>query len=292
MSPSDTASRRNPYLILGVDYGASTGEANKAFSRSSRRLKRSADAPYDIEDLTWALNQVEHVNSQPDASVDYFRVPADPTAYRLNATEGVMLMSVEVLDRRTPPVTEEELWNVVRGLLRDAALALINELPLRESLYGLGVDLAAAPVFNEPTQALSAAVEAEQQRTLQQIAAEAHTYGPADIDNVLSRVYAGGIRIPVPVAIALIRSPGSSDAAITYLAHTVDDAEVARAAADAMSRRPEGLGQLANTPVVSVRLAVAAHPLIPVELRKALRRDPDPGVAQAAKQAARRRWLP
>src|SRR5688572_9035636 len=69
--------RRNPYLILGIDFGAGPDDARAGFAKASRLLRRQADAPYSIEDLNWALYQVEHAPSDPRTTVDHYRVPAD-----------------------------------------------------------------------------------------------------------------------------------------------------------------------------------------------------------------------
>ena len=69
--------RRNPYFILGIDYGASRDAARKAAGAVSRRVKRDPDALYGIEDVTWALHAIEQAIDDPGSAVDHYRVPAD-----------------------------------------------------------------------------------------------------------------------------------------------------------------------------------------------------------------------
>lgn len=73
--------RRSPYLVLGVDYGTDAAAAAAAFARVSKRVKRDPNPPYSMEDITSALHSLEQAESNPDASVDTFRVPANPSVY-------------------------------------------------------------------------------------------------------------------------------------------------------------------------------------------------------------------
>lgn len=79
------ATGRNPYLILGVPYGASRAEANAAFVRRARRTRRGA-ASAELTDLTWALHEIDEALKEPAASVEHYRVPADPAPYAVSGT--------------------------------------------------------------------------------------------------------------------------------------------------------------------------------------------------------------
>lgn len=93
-----TDNRRSPYLVLGVPFGASKGEAAKAFARATRRLRRLHDAPYDIEDLNWALHAVEQRAEDPATSIDDYRMPADSRPYDVPPSEaGVLAPSREIV---------------------------------------------------------------------------------------------------------------------------------------------------------------------------------------------------
>lgn len=82
--------RRNPYLILGLDYGADSIAASKAFARATRRVRREENAPYSMEDVTWALHSIEHAESDPDATLDVYRVPADRSVYLASGLEDLL----------------------------------------------------------------------------------------------------------------------------------------------------------------------------------------------------------
>jgi hypothetical protein len=73
--------QRNPYLLLGIDYGTGADEARRGFARSARRIRRSGDTGQTIEDLNWALHQIQTEESDPFERVDHFRVPADPSVF-------------------------------------------------------------------------------------------------------------------------------------------------------------------------------------------------------------------
>ena len=73
--------RRNPYLILGIDHGTEAEDAAAAFARAVRRIRSSSEHAYSIEDVTWALHQIEQADVGPQASLDTYRVPADPAVY-------------------------------------------------------------------------------------------------------------------------------------------------------------------------------------------------------------------
>jgi len=73
---------RNPYVILGIPFGASKDDASAAFARKARGLRRANDPGGRLPDLTWALNQVQEVVKDPRIALDIYRVPADPEAFR------------------------------------------------------------------------------------------------------------------------------------------------------------------------------------------------------------------
>lgn len=95
------ADRRNPYLILGLDFGASPQQAQAAFAKLSRKLRRETSGPYQIEDATWALHEIEHAATDPDVNLAVFRVPANPDAYRYQPADGVLTVAPQNLPRRT-----------------------------------------------------------------------------------------------------------------------------------------------------------------------------------------------
>jgi hypothetical protein len=101
--------RRNPYLILGINYGSTPEEARAAFARCVRRLRQASSAPFTREDLTWALHEVEHPSEDPDRSVRYFRVPAN-RARPPTAEPGDLFFPIpELLPRRTPQTKVDDI---------------------------------------------------------------------------------------------------------------------------------------------------------------------------------------
>ena len=122
---------RNPYLILGVPYGASTSEAARGFARATRRLKGCPNPPYSLNDLTWALHQVEQGLETSDWAKALFRVPANPEVY---SAFGYGLL-------RPRPISMSRLTDRSdEGLVEELAAAAGIEL-LRHTLdeHGAGV---------------------------------------------------------------------------------------------------------------------------------------------------------
>jgi len=72
-----TDETRNPYVILGVPPGADRRRANTAFARAQLQ-QRAGEIPWSLEDLTWALHQIENIELHSDEG--HYRVPADPDA--------------------------------------------------------------------------------------------------------------------------------------------------------------------------------------------------------------------
>lgn len=126
--------RRNPYLILGVDFAAEPSEAAKAFARVSRRLRRerSDDAPFGIEDATWALHEIEQAATDPEATLGVFRVPAQPQVYEVSPGPGIVGLEPQNLMRTTAPGSPDAIVSlqaqVVDHLGREALNASLRRL--------------------------------------------------------------------------------------------------------------------------------------------------------------------
>jgi len=94
---------RNPYIILGIPFGSSREDANIAFARKARALRRlGAAGRAQMTDLTWALNQVDEGISHPEAAMEIYRIPADPDAFTVTG-DGVLAPPPEILPRRSGP---------------------------------------------------------------------------------------------------------------------------------------------------------------------------------------------
>jgi hypothetical protein len=75
---------RNAYVLLGIPFGSSREQANIAFARKAKPLRRLGPAGRDmLTDLTWALNQLDEGISNPEAEMEIYRIPADPTAFSM-----------------------------------------------------------------------------------------------------------------------------------------------------------------------------------------------------------------
>src|SRR4051812_48270775 len=100
--------RRNPYLIIGVDFATGKSEARREFARKAKQRRRDANPVYSVEDLTWALSEIEDAIERPDETVEIFRVPADRDVFRPQSA-GLLNPPPAVLPRRTVAHDEEAL---------------------------------------------------------------------------------------------------------------------------------------------------------------------------------------
>jgi hypothetical protein len=89
---------RNPYLIIGVDFAASAEEARHAFAHAARRIRRQGGA-WAVEDLTWALHEIETLEQNPADLVTIYRIPADPSVFE-PAGEGLYRPLPVPIDRQ------------------------------------------------------------------------------------------------------------------------------------------------------------------------------------------------
>jgi hypothetical protein len=124
---------RNPYLILGIPFGASRQQANMAYARKARALRRlGEEGRTRLTDLTWALNQVDEALVHPEAAMEVYRIPADPDAFDATG-EGVLSPPPERLTPRggDRSAAEEELVRAVaRELLRELVRVRAGEVVL------------------------------------------------------------------------------------------------------------------------------------------------------------------
>lgn len=125
---------RNPYVILGIGFGASRAEANAAFARKARALRRDGADLDLMTDLTWALQRIDVSIREPATAMEMYRIPADPEAFQ-GEGEGVL---------RPPP----ERLAPARGD-RHAALEALRHAAAREYLRHL-VTVRAASIALPP----------------------------------------------------------------------------------------------------------------------------------------------
>lgn len=118
---------RNPYLILGVDFGTSRDAARRRFAHAVKRLRRSGGGPYTVEDMTWALHQVEALEAELVSGVSLFRVPANTAVFAVEGA-GVFAPPPERLARRTEPTTDDVIHGLRIDAAREARDALLAEV--------------------------------------------------------------------------------------------------------------------------------------------------------------------
>ncbi|MFZ4433865.1 MAG: hypothetical protein ACOYOQ_11795 [Microthrixaceae bacterium] len=134
MSDDDTI-RFSPYLILGVDVGASAAEANRAFAR---RVKEIADGRIDLsqQDLNWAQTQFRRADELA-GSLDYLRVPVGSAQSPEVPTGTLFRPAPEPLPRRTPPLDAEVAGALNAEVQRAAIIELIRSFDVRPAApYG------------------------------------------------------------------------------------------------------------------------------------------------------------
>lgn len=119
--------RKSPYLILGVPFGASKAEAARAFAKATRRVRKQVGAPYDLEDLNWALHAIEQRIEDPALSIDDYRMPADRSVYEIPTGVGVLNPPIQIYERRSAP-TDSATMDALRAQVRfEVAASLIAQ---------------------------------------------------------------------------------------------------------------------------------------------------------------------
>ena len=111
--------KRNPYLLLGIPFGAGREEANAAFVHAARRARR---AGADLTELTWALNQIDSAEGDPVLNLALYRVPALPDAF---ATEGPGALRPEA---ERLPARLGDGAEMLRGVRERAAFECLRHL--------------------------------------------------------------------------------------------------------------------------------------------------------------------
>lgn len=123
---------RNPYLVLGIPFGAPRAEANAAFAKKAQALKREGGSLDQMTDLTWALQRINVAIREPATAMELYRIPADPEAFQ-SGGDGVLRPPPEKL-----PAAEGD---------RAAALEELRQAAAREYLrYLVTVRAAAVPL--------------------------------------------------------------------------------------------------------------------------------------------------
>jgi len=148
----ESEDRRNPYLILGLPYGSDRADATKAMARRSRIARREPEFPYSLEDLTWALNQIEAQIDDPTSSLDTYRVPADPSVLDLPPGPGILRPPPVRMERRTEPPSADEIAQLISEIHLDCVDQL-KETIAENAAMELGVTPAARSIRFAPAEA-------------------------------------------------------------------------------------------------------------------------------------------
>jgi hypothetical protein len=122
-------SERNPYLVLGVDFGASKDEARRRFALAARRTRRQGGA-WSVEDLNWALHEIEARESNPADDVDTYRVPANRVVFE-PVGSGLFAPEPTPLPRRTAASSAEDVVTLTAealGEIRDVLLRTAEQV--------------------------------------------------------------------------------------------------------------------------------------------------------------------
>jgi hypothetical protein len=113
---------RNPYVILGIPFGAPKSVANAAFARKAQALKRDGGSLDQMTDLTWALQRISVAIREPGTAMELYRIPADPEAFQADG-DGALRPPPE----RLPAVNGDKV-NSLEGLRQGAAREYLRYL--------------------------------------------------------------------------------------------------------------------------------------------------------------------
>lgn len=114
---------RNPYILLGLPFGASRDVASRAFAQRARGLRRQANGTEHLTELTWALNQIQEAVKDPRTALHIYRVPADPGALEPDQP-GVLRPGPIRMARTTAP--SEQMWGALLASAQSEARAAIR----------------------------------------------------------------------------------------------------------------------------------------------------------------------
>ncbi len=127
-----SAAGENPYMILGVPFGASSDVAASAFARKAKKHRRLPDGDGVILRLTWALNQVQEVIKDPTLELSLYRVPANAAVFASEAA-GLFRPRPEPMARATQPDDEANRALLAKAIA-EARAAITDEY---EAMFSL-----------------------------------------------------------------------------------------------------------------------------------------------------------
>lgn len=118
-----------PELVVGVPSGSDKATLIAAFARRSKKIKADPNPPFSIEELTYALSELERVDSSEETELR-FSLPANKNVFKAHASlsaDGKRDSSAEALlqvDHQTVP--EEDKTEFAFALLSSAIQAALN----------------------------------------------------------------------------------------------------------------------------------------------------------------------
>jgi hypothetical protein len=96
-------------VVLGIPFTTDKAAVKRAFARRSRQLRRDGGLPWTQEDLAWAESVITIAGTQPEASVDHYRIPADPSAFEQPRHGDLFVPDSLPLVRQTPLASSDSL---------------------------------------------------------------------------------------------------------------------------------------------------------------------------------------
>ena len=126
--PAMNVEKRSPWVVLGIPFPATKAEANRAFARRSRTLRRNSDLPWTQEDLSWALAQITLAEENPESTIEHFRVPADPGVFERPGPDDLFVPAPEPIARRTEPAAPDALNKACARAAVDALRVFLSAL--------------------------------------------------------------------------------------------------------------------------------------------------------------------
>jgi hypothetical protein len=120
--------KRSPWVVLGIPFPASKAEANRAFARRSRALRRGSAIPWAQEDLSWALAQITLAEENPESTIEHYRVPADSAVFERPDTNDLFVPAPQPIARRSQPAAPDALDRACAHAAVDALRVFLSEL--------------------------------------------------------------------------------------------------------------------------------------------------------------------
>jgi hypothetical protein len=120
-----TSGTRNPYVILGIPFGATRDQAARAFARRAKGQRRAREATERLTELTWALNQVQDAIADPRTALHVYRVPADAVALEPQG-DGILRPRPELMARKTHDEDSRRAIGAMLDSARSEALHAVH----------------------------------------------------------------------------------------------------------------------------------------------------------------------